>query len=208
MWESQATREGDVEAGSTFDESDEAAWEDLAKEMNAWSARLEEAIAPQVQLFNTHTRIRRARRLKYTRFILKCIASRHAKAKGKEKDPGRPQGPPKFEWPQRDLLYNTDLFVPLNLELKGIEEEGDDLHGLLTRELQAAARTMGHNPSWPLAEKRRFVLKLKRFYEKAVKRGPSPHIDIFADHRHLIDDDDMSAYSDADSAHDETDTSR
>jgi hypothetical protein len=45
--------------------------------------------------------------------------------------------PTAWQWPKdRDLIYNTDLYVPLNLELKGIEEEGEDLHGLLTEQME------------------------------------------------------------------------
>jgi hypothetical protein len=53
---------------------------------------------------------------------------------------------------------------------------------------QAAARAIGHNPSWPLEEKRKLMLDLKSFYEGAVRKGPATY-DIFADHRHALDDD-------------------
>lgn len=42
-----------------------------------------------------------------------------------------------WEWPkERDLLYNTDLYVPLNLQLKGIPEEGEDLAALLDKTMK------------------------------------------------------------------------
>jgi hypothetical protein len=56
--------------------------------------------------------------------------------------------------------------------------------------IQDAARAIGHNASWPLEEKRKLMLGLKRFYEQAVRSGPGSY-DLFADHRHALDDDDF-----------------
>jgi hypothetical protein len=173
-----------VSLSSAMDQGGDDDWEAMAAEINAWGKKLQNSLRPHIEVLNKHTKTRRMRRQKYRAFLERCLARREAKRGGAPKPAGWP-------WPkERDLVYNTDLFVPLNLELKGIEEEGEDLHALLTQQMEDAARAIGHNPSWPLEEKRKLMLDLKRFYEQAVRAGPASY-DLFADHRHALDDDDF-----------------
>lgn len=173
-----------VSLSTAMDEGGDDDWEAMAAEINAWGKKLQNSLRPHIEVLNKHTKTRRMRRQKYRAFLERCLARREAKR-------GDAPKPAAWPWPkERDLVYNTDLFVPLNLELKGIEEEGEDLHALLTQQMEDAARAIGHNASWPLEEKRKLMLGLKRFYEKAVRDGP-PSYDLFADHRHAMDDDDF-----------------
>jgi len=177
--------------------SDEAFWSVVATTMNKAAERYTSLFDEHIteQDLDKAIKTKRVRRQKYQMFLKRCVARRLALRANKK--------PQVWQWPeQRDLVYNTDLFVPLNLELKGIPEEGDDLPTLLQKQMEDAARAIGHNPSWPLGYKRKFMLDLKTLFEQAVRKGPHQY-DLFAqnhfdqegdsDRRSSIDSDEYEA---------------
>ncbi len=62
------------------------------------------------------------------------------------------------------------------------------MEGLLKGTMEEAARAIGHNPSWPLAEKRKLMWGMKKFFEHAVRQGPDRNMDLFQPKQILEDD--------------------
>jgi len=99
----------------------------------------------------------------YNRLAVRREAKRLARGHPREKE---------RKWPKRDLLFNKDL----KLKLEWIPQEHKDI---LQRELDIAALGIGHNPSWSLAEKRAFMLGLKKDVEYAARVAHEQSLNLF-----------------------------
>jgi len=83
----------------------------------------------------------------------------------------RKKGARKSKTPARDLVYNTDLKLTVNIE-------NEDLRRVCQRELDIAMIAIGHNPSWDYPHKRK-QMELIREVMETVAKDPVPDLCIY-----------------------------
>jgi hypothetical protein len=149
---------------------------DLLRQAQLWHSLTDRT----VQVFNDTLTTRRARRARTAAAMARKRAAREQQTAEGGKTPPQPK---KLKEPLehlaaagRDLVYNSDLRVRLNIPpevlAKRAAEGYPDLDKVLQQELDKAAMVFGQNPSWSLADRRRMIQDMAQTLEEIVREGP------------------------------------
>jgi hypothetical protein len=148
----------------------------LLRDSGKWQETLDEL----TQTLNKGILNKRKRRERFRELIERARAHRKQNSQTQSKPSNKKYIElPEEQQKERDLVYNSDLLVPLKFSqralVKRASEGFPDIDKVLKRELEKAATVFGHNPSWSLSDRRKMIKELARYFEKAVERGPEAY---------------------------------